>query len=156
MAGYSYPTLYHYFEDVNTLLACTKAEMMRTLVARIQTQLPEKAGTAQDIKRLFYAYVSYYFEYPSVFRFFYFHPQSDPHLVPELAGEEPDFDSLRINTFAGLSGGGAVPPQKLEVLGRTFIYAVHGMLTLHFSGHYQMNEQEVYKALEDMVDHLLA
>lgn len=155
IAGYSYATLYNYFEDLNELLWEVKQVMISDLVVLIQQKIQHISLDKEGIKRLFRVYCSFYFENPHVFKFFYFHKLSQPSKNPEDKGMAPDFDRMMKETFKGFVTEGKLREMDLEVVGKICIYAIHGMLVLLFSGNGDLTEENVHKEVDKMIDYLL-
>ena len=154
-AGYSYATLYNYFADLSNLLWEVRVIMINDLVESIQKKMQHSSYDIEGIKRLFKIYIAYYYENPNVFKFFYFHQQSKPSKRPGGTETEPNFDEMWKGTFKDLVLDGKLQEKDIEVVAKTIIYAMHGMLTLSFSNNGDLTEENVYKDLEKIVDYLL-
>ncbi|MFZ5967247.1 MAG: TetR/AcrR family transcriptional regulator [Bacillota bacterium] len=153
IAGYSYATIYNYFADLNDLLWDVKSVMINELVEVIQKRMHPVSYDIDGIKRLFRIYVAYYFENPNVFKFFYFHQVSKPNKKTENI--EPNFEEMWKETFKGFVLEGKLQEKNIEIVAKTFIYAIHGMIALSFSNNGDLTEENVYKDLEKIVDYLL-
>lgn len=155
VAGYSYATLYNYFEDINDLLGAVKQAMIKDLVEWIHKRVSTVSLDMDGLKRLFRVYMEYYFENPNVFKFFYFYRLVQPSIRSEEAETEPDFDGMMRETFKGFVSAGKLKEGDIEAVGKTCIYAVHGMLTLYFSGNGNLTEELVFKELDKILDYLI-
>jgi AcrR family transcriptional regulator len=156
MAGYSYPTLYNYFEDLNELLWEAKGFMINDLVEIIKKKTVEPISGTEGLKMLFKAYIAYYLDNPNIFKFFYFYQLHTPGKKLEDAIGEPDYNSLWGETFKYFVLEGKLKEKDIEVVAKIFIYAMQGMLTLYFSNNGDLNEEvNMYKDLETMVDYLM-
>lgn len=108
-------------------------------------------GTKKDIdgiKKDFRVYVEYFFENPNVFKFFYFHHLYRPVGETGDTQEEPDFDAMWEETFREFVQSGKLRGSDIEVLAKTLIYTIHGLVTLCFSGNGNLTEEKVYKDLD--------
>ena len=156
ITGYSYATLYNYFADLNELLWDVKHHMIKhDLVESISRKLPKKLLDFKDIKKLFKVYVEYYLENPNVFKFFYFYQLSRPENKDKDFESEPDFNAMQKQTFQSFVADGTLHEKDVEVVGKIFIYAMHGMLMLYFSNQDNLTEHDIYDDLDKMVDYLL-
>ncbi len=157
MAGYSYPSLYSYFEDLNELLWEVKSFMILSMVEALQKTEVLPVDDIGGIKAVFKAHIAYFLEHPNIFRFFYFHRFQKPGRVHEDALKEPDYGAMWNETFKELVLSGQMKAQDIEVVAKSIIYAIQGMLTLHFSNNGDLhNEGNVYRDLDKIVDYLLA
>lgn len=153
-AGYSYPTLYNYFEDLNELLWETRQYMIRELVGILQQKMQASIQDAEDLKKMFRTYVEYYVESPNVFRFFYFHYLQKPN--KQTQDDEPDFSAMWGESFKSFVISGRLNEKDIEAVAKTSIYVIHGMLTLHFSNNGDLSvNANLYRDLEKIVDFLL-
>lgn len=155
IAGYSYATLYNYFRDLNELLWEVRKTMVMDLAVSLQEKLSDVVMDEEGIKMVFRAYLTYYFENARIFRFFYFHKLVKPQKGTTEREEGTEFDAMMRATFSRLVYEGKLKESEIDVVGRTCIYAVHGMLTLYFSDHGERTKEEIYQELDEMVDHLL-
>lgn len=154
-AGYSYATLYNYFRDLNELLWEVRKTMVMDLAVSLQEKLSDVVMDEEGIKKVFRAYLTYYFENPHIFKFFYFQKIVRPETVQEEDALGPGFDAMTIGTFSRLVQEGRLRESDVIMVGRTLVYAVHGMLTLYFSDQGERTREEIYRELDGMVDLLL-
>lgn len=152
-AGYSFATLYKYFADLNELLWDAKQEMILDLVEIMQKNIRDYSLDRKGLKDTFSAYIGYYLENPKVFQFFYFHKLDQPEGRDTEPG--PDFDKMAAGTFQDLVREGKLKESEAAVVARTCIYAIHGLLTLFFSGNGNLTEEVIFEELNAIIDYLL-
>ncbi|MCX7745352.1 MAG: TetR/AcrR family transcriptional regulator [Clostridia bacterium] len=155
IAGYSYATIYNYFEDINELLWDVKIVMIKDLIGYIQKKMQGSVYDMNGMKELFRIYTAYYFKNPHVFKFFYFYPLSRPDKKHHEAEIEPNYNDMWQETFKGFVQEGILDEKNIEVVAKILIYAVHGILTLSFSNNGDLTEENVYKDVEKTVDYVL-
>lgn len=129
-AGYSYATLYNHFGGMEELLLQTKISMMNDFFAFVKEKLPNGVSGIEDIKILNRLHLSYYFENPNIFEFFYQY-QIRPQKIdlPILL----EFSSTWRGIFERLAKRQIIPANKVDLISKTLIYSIHGILTLCFS-----------------------
>jgi len=152
MAGYTYPTLYHYFADLNALLWETKESMILELLETLGGEMQTTKHGIDAFKEGCRTYIAYYFRNPNVFRFFYFHSLSRP---VDGGAAEPDYGTMWDDAFRELVVAGKLRAEEVEAVAKTIIYAIHGMITLSFSNNGDLTEANVYRDLEQIIDYLL-
>jgi len=153
-AGYTYPTLYNYFEDLNELLWETRRFMIRELADTMRQTMCDPIHSVEDIKKVFQVYMEYYLENPHVFEFFYLRRLREPSKKSDEAG--PDFGAMWNETFSSFILSGRLRETDIEAVAKICIYAMHGMLTLNFSNNGDLHEKaNLYRDLDKMVDYLL-
>ncbi len=69
--------------------------------------------------------------------------------------EVPDFDAIWKETFKGLILEGKMLEKDIEVVAKTFIYAIHGLIMLCFSSNGDLTEEKVYEELDEIVDYIM-
>lgn len=155
IAGYSYATIYNYFSDLNGLLWETKLLMINDLIVAVNSKINIKKYNVDGIKKTFKSYISYYFENPNIFKFFYLHQLVEPEEKFNGIEAQPDFDQMWKITFKEFLDKGIINFKDLEVISKIFIYSMHGMLTLSFAYYMELSKENIYRDIDLMVDYLL-
>lgn len=151
---YSYPAMYHYFEDLDHLFALAKARLIRQTVDDLLTRLQREKIEMDDLYGVFKIYTLYYFEHPNLFRFF--NHKSIPRKYQTILDENaPDFDSLWQSSFAKQVELGRLKIEDVEILAKTIIYAIHGMINLALSNNGDLSEETIVDQLVAILDYLL-
>lgn len=151
LAGYSFTTIYNYFTDISALLQEVKTVMIRDAMIHTQGKMPDKIYDLDDIKKTNRTYAEYYFERPHVFRFFYSYRLNPISTSPV---ELPDFEKLWQETYRGFVLSGAIKEADVQVISKTIIYTLHGLLALYFSDN-GLTKEVFFKDLDKITDHLL-
>jgi len=131
-AGYSYATLYNYFEDLNSLLWHTKLSLINDVFAWMKEAVADVPRDIAGLKKTYEIYMSYYFDHPNAFKFFYNHRIAAPDL--QSSPYEVDFDKAMRETFKSIVLSCKLRDEDVPLAYRLFVYVVHGLLMLHFSG----------------------
>lgn len=155
IAGYSYATIYNYFEDLNQMMREVKGIMIVELFEALQKKMHRTAYDVEELKKGLRIYVEYYFQNPNIFKFFYFYSFGKPTGSTEEADYGIDYGSMWREAFKGLVQEGKMMEQDIEVVAKTLIYAMHGLITLCFSGNGDLTEEKVYEELDRIVDYIL-
>jgi len=155
-AGYSYPTLYNYFQDLNELLWETKGYMTLDLVEVLRNGVQYPLKDLAEVKGAFKAYIQYYLDHPNVFKFFYLYPLKRPEGIAEDAPMEPDFSAMWQESFQVFVRSGRLEQKDIEAAAKALIYAIHGMLTLSYSNNGDLSDaKNLFRDLDQIVDYLL-
>lgn len=160
LTGYSYPIMYHYFKDLNALLWTLRLEMIGDMVMDLKKAMPpptgaHKAALISQIKEIFHLYAQYFFKHPTVFRFFYFHNFSKPEDDQEYTLLEASFTEGWFETFGGLVKLGVLSAEAVEIVAKTIIYSLEGMIMLSLSKNGSLTENDVYEELNQLISYLL-
>lgn len=153
-AAYSYATLYNHFENLNELLWHTRNALMEDIGAYIHEHYPADVGGAAGIRELFRTYIDFFLLYPNAFKFFYFYDLEEPQADFVSRARELDFDRAFGEAFREFAVSGAYTPDELEAIGKTILFAVHGLLMIYISGKDEMSREDLYRTLDTMVANL--
>ena len=151
LTGYTYPILYHYFKDLNSLLWTLRLEMIEDMISFLQYLPDGDISPIEEIKQIFKMYTAYFFDHPNVFRFFYFYAFKQP-------AEDEDYDQLELRfqtmwqgTFARLLEDGIVDAADIEMTAKTIIYSIQGMIMLSLSANGSLGRTEVELELDKLI-----
>ncbi len=149
-AGYSYATLYNYFEDLNSLLWHTKLSLVNDVFSWMKEAVTDVPKDIAGLKKTYEIYMSYYFDHPNAFRFFYNHSITAPGL--QRSPYEVDFDKAMRDTFKFIVLSCKLREEDVPLAYRLFVYVVHGLLMLHFSGNTDSNLETAVGEMGMMID----
>lgn len=152
IAGYSYATIYHYFDDLGDLLLAAKESLMQdvALFMNADTDNIEAVHDVNDVKRLNRAYAQYYLDHPHVFRFFYFYRTNEETSL----AVECDFRTVWHETYKTFVKNGTINESDVEALAKSIIYTLHGMLALYFSDN-GLTKESIFRDLDSITEFLL-
>jgi AcrR family transcriptional regulator len=153
-AGYSYATLYHYFEDMKDLMfECVKdfQEECAGFVGQRTAGIPDGSAKIRAVCR---SYVQYFVQYPSVFELFF------TESAPEISrhGATPGLihgflNRLCADSWASLAGAVTAPEvrQKKALLN----YMLNGLLLMHVNRRLVLEYGEFMALVDDQLDAVL-
>lgn len=150
--GYTFPTLYHHFKDVNNLMWYARNYLISDMVS-VLSVFSSQQKNIQGIKKAFSVYMDYYLDFPNVFRFFYYYQhQPDPK---DTTSQEIGFSELWFDSLGFLIDEGRLSPEDVGIIAKTIIYSIHGMISLYLSGSGEMDRDNLNKELDAVIDILL-
>lgn len=152
LAGYSYTTIYNYFDDLNALLLEVKASMIRDVITYMGSAESEDICGIEGIEKLNRKYAEYYLEHPHVFRFFYSYRLTNGQQAPPEQSNKYAFDWQ--NTYKGFVINGTIKESDVEIVAKTIIYALHGLLALYFSDN-GLTLEALYNELDRVTEYIL-
>lgn len=145
-SGYSYATIYNYYQDLNALLWDAKIALIGEL--RDFMKSTQQSFSVPDLKETFRVYVSYFVENPNIFRFLYLCPiNGEQDNQTEMAS---CFDSISLETQADIA---ETSIKSAQTVAKTCVYAVHGMLLLYFSAN-GMTKESLYSDLSEFLEYM--
>ena len=154
-AGYTYPILYHYFKDLDSLLWNLRLEMIEDMISELPKPSLKNIDPVSDLKRVLKTYAEYYFYHPNVFRFFYFYPFKKPENDDGYDKLEQRFQGMWQQSFVRLVQEGYMKQEEIATVAKTIIYTIQGMILLSLSANGSLTEKEVYKELDLIIDYII-
>ena len=152
--GYSYTNLYYYFKDLNALFWALRLDMIEDMITELTDASLPREDPVEQILSPFFSYTDYFFNHPNVFRFFYFYPFEQPEGDDSYQKLEQRFQGIWQTSFSRLIQEGIVQPGDIEVVAKTIIYALQGMILLSFSSNGLTKKEDIKDELEKLVNYL--
>lgn len=153
--GYSYTNLYYYFKDVNALLWALRLDMIEDMITELTSLSFKKDDPVEEILDVFFCYTDYFFKHPNVFRFFYFYPFVQPEGDHSYQKLEQRFQTMWQTSFIRLIQENILQAEDIEVVAKTIIYALQGMIMLSFSSNGSTQKEDIKEELIKLVNYLL-
>lgn len=154
-AGYSFATIYNHFKSLDELLWYTRDLMILDIFEYIQTENQEKVKNTEDVKKLFRSFMGYFVKNPHIYRFFYFHHLKKEDKPQQPLESGPQFEEQYAETFEFLLKSGKYTVGEVNLIIKTLIYALYGLLTFHFSDYEELTVEAAYQEFDSVIEHLL-
>jgi AcrR family transcriptional regulator len=154
ITGYSYTNLYYYFKDVNALLWTLRLDMIEDMITELSSISFTKDDPVEEILGAFFCYTDYFYKYPNVFRFFYFYPFAQPEGDVSYQKLEQKFHGMWQTSFFRLIQEGIIQNEDIEVVAKTIIYSLQGMIMLSFSSNGSTKQEDIKEELVKLINYL--
>jgi AcrR family transcriptional regulator len=154
ITGYSHTNLYYYFRDLNALLWTLRLDMINDMIEELTTSISSQDDVMNDILNKFYSYIDYFFDHPNIFRFFYFYPFIQPEEDESYQNLDQKFNGIWQHAFVRLIQEDIISANSLEIVAKTIIYAMQGMIMLSFSSGGSSTKKEIKNELERLIKYL--
>lgn len=155
VTGYSYTNLYYYFKDLNALLWALRFDMIEDMIAKLTSISYAKEDPVEEVLCAFSSYTDYFFEHPNVFRFFYFYPFVQPEGDDKYRKLEERFSGMWQTSFFRLVQEGLIKTNNIEIVAKTIIYALQGMIMLSLSSNGTLSQEDIKTELTKLINYLL-
>jgi AcrR family transcriptional regulator len=153
--GFSYTNIYYYFKDLNTLFWELRMDMIEDMINELTLVPSGNSSPTNELIEVLNTYISYYFRYPNVFRFFYFKDFVQPQSDQSYAELETRFSEMWQSSFYRLLQENIIMPDDIEIVGKTIIYSLQGMIMLSFSSNGSMSKKDIENELVQLIHYLL-
>lgn len=154
VTGYSHTNLYYYFKDLNALLWTLRFDMIEDMITELTSISFNKHDPVEEILDAFFCYTDYFFKHPNVFRFLYFYPFTEPEGDDSYQKLEQRFHGIWQQSFIRLIQEGIILTEDIEVVAKTIIYALQGMIMLSFSSNGAAQKEDIKDELKKLVNYL--
>lgn len=155
VTGYSYTNLYYYFKDLNTLLWVLRLDMIEDMITELTSVTFTRDDPVEEILDVFCCYTDYFFKNPNAFRFFYFYTFVQPEEDNSFQKLEERFSAMWQTSFSRLVQLGIVGSNEIEVVAKTIIYALQGMIMLSFSSNGTAKQEDINEELAKLLNFLI-
>lgn len=149
-AGYSYATLYNYFDNLDHLLWYVVIDVFEEL----SVVLKEKAFCINDRKQKLtaaaIAYIDYFLDHPNAFDLIFLSPPGQP---PQDVMEKLEHTSIK-EVVSDIIMEAADDERKAQGIGDLLTAALHGYLLFTFSSN-QYTKDELHQLIKQNIDLLL-
>ena len=151
ITGYSYATIYHYFQDLNALLLETKLMMIRDMVATGSTQTVRLEDPLEQKKQQAKLMAGFFIENPNIFDFFYQYKMDESNAASMRSLE---LEKAYYDDFMPFVECGAIREADIPAISRAITYTVFGSITIYLSNN-GLTKEEVFKDIDNTIDLLL-
>lgn len=156
-AGYSYATLYNYFNDIKDLIFECVLDFQDEATVFIQNQLNDNLQPGKErIKAITNAYINYFLEYPGIFELFYIEKMSN------LAGKKPMaeliysfLNRLCEEDWQVCLSEKQYKKSKIEIKKQQLNYIVIGMLLTFLHRHIPVTYNEFIQVRDEQINKII-
>lgn len=155
IAGYSYATIYNYFDDLNTLLWYTVPDYLDEVNNLINQSYIPDSSSIQIIKSGYIAFTKYFLQNPNIYRFLYLTELTEP--PDEVAAKiaRPALSENRDKVLNRCAEEGFIDKKDVPVIGDLLTATVHGLIFLYFTGKMDVSEQELLDKITTGIEYIL-
>jgi AcrR family transcriptional regulator len=152
-AGYSYATLYNYFNDINDLVFECVNDFQEECLQFVTEKAGDKSQGIDKLRAKVLAYVRYFVEYPGIFEIFYLARGGDfgnKKSIIEVIGRS--LDNVCQEEWDYLKEQKIYSPEQIERLKAQLRYSVIGLLLLYLNRLTPANYKEFMEEANAMID----
>ncbi len=132
----------------------TNLYMIEDVITELTSVSFTREDPVEEILGAFFCYTDYFFRHPNVFRFFYFYPFIQLEGDDSYQKLEQQFQGIWQTSFFRLVQEGIIHIDNIEVVAKTIIYALQGMIMLSFSSNGVAKQADIKNELVKLVNYL--
>lgn len=154
-AGYSYATIYNYFNDLNTLLIYCVLDFLEDCYRYMMNYKIEDKDCKQQISTYVSAYLRYFAENPDMFQLVFLEDLGE--IPEELMGNthQPSVGKLLRETLMECADKGLIVEGDIELLQNMIGSSVHGKLLFFLKGRNTEGLDDMILAVQEEVEFLM-
>lgn len=154
-AGYSYATIYNYFNNLDHLLWHVGMDFIQDIIKIYEDCATKEQYTLEDVNLFLRKYIDYYLSKPNVFKFFFFYQTKASYNTLNEEITRPSLEKIQISILENLAEQNIIKHEKVEIISSLIMNAVHGILLMYFSKKRKITEHEIHNKTEEMIQFLL-
>lgn len=158
-AGYSYATIYNYFNDAEELMWSIGLKVLEELAQILEEyyhEIRQNKNCSELLKLTYIKYIDYYLENENIYQFIFFE-ELDISVFNTLF-EKPEtvlFD-LQQEIMQRCVEKGLIVKSKKKIAGELLTNSINGLLSLYFSGKENINREGLYSRTNKYIDYILS
>lgn len=155
LAGYSYATIYNYFQDINHLLWHCVPEYFARLSSLVQPDVLPGPSGAKKLRQACRAYANFFVTHPFSFQFMF---MADLGKAPQEISDalaEPLFLGALNSILEQCVAEGVIREEDMQSLGVLIGFTVNGALLFHVSKRMESSPEEFLNQLDLALDPIL-
>lgn len=150
-SGCSLRSLYNKFDNLQAVYHAVMDEITIDIRDFIQAALPEIPLNNDQLFNAYSAFIQYLLEHPNHFHFLYLYKHD------RIEGQEPlfasnDFQDQLRQSFTYLVDEYGLSYEEVALLNQRILYGIFGLLTLYFTGNFNLTREMVIPAFKDFYD----
>lgn len=150
LSGYSYGSIYNYYNDLDELLFHVKNSMIQDMIISM-SNTESVPRSIEDIQVINWTFAQYFMENPHIYEFFYNYPIKTDGPTPT---EENSFNENKLLAYQHFVETEIIKKEDLETVYLTILSSLYGLLNLYFSSS-GITEKYVHDGLNKIIEFTL-
>ena len=150
LSGYSYGSIYNYYNDLDELMFKVKNSMILDMMNTMHRSeiIPP---TLEDIQLINQEFANFFMDNPNIYEFFYnFHIKTKG----KTPIDDISFNEARLHAYQGFVDKGIIAKDDLEAVFWTILCSLYGLLNLYFSSN-GITKEGVHDGLNKIIEFTL-
>ncbi len=158
-AGYSYATIYNYFNNFDELLWAVGIKVVHNLSDVLEKHYEtkkEKLKGVQLLNSVYNKYIDFFLENEKLYHFIFFKNIKTSDLKDIKTESPPNLFNLQQNIMQTFVSEGLIKEKNKEITGELLTNSINGLLSLYFSGKEGLSKKELHLKAEEYVEYLIS
>lgn len=158
-AGYSYATIYNYFNNVEELMWSIGLKVLEELAQILEDyyhEIRQNKKCSKLLKLTYIKYIDFYLENENIYQFIFFEQLDITDFNFQIDKPEPILFDLQQKIMQQCVEEDLINVNKKRIAGELLTNSINGLLSLYFSGKENINKDELYSRTKKYIDYILS
>ncbi|MCF8001497.1 MAG: TetR/AcrR family transcriptional regulator [Halanaerobiales bacterium] len=158
-AGYSYGTIYNYFNDVEELMWSIGLKVLKELnriLEEYYNKIKQDKKCSELLRLTYIKYIDYYLENENIYQFIFFEQLDVTNYNTQVGKPEPMLFDLQQEIMQNCVEEGLITKNEKKISGELLTNSINGLLSLYFSGKENINKDDLYSRTKKYIEYILS
>ena len=158
-AGYSYATIYNYFNNAEELMWSIGLKVLNELAQILKEyyyDIKQNKKCSELLRLTYIKYIDYYLENENIYQFIFFEQLDVTDFNSQVEKPEPMLFNLQQEIMQKCVDEGLITENKKKISGELLTNSINGLLSLYFSGKENLNKDDLYSKTKKYIDYILS
>lgn len=152
LAGYSYATIYNYFEDLKELLAYCAMDYLKLISEEIMSLDVKDLDCLETIQKYNEVYFKFFSNKPQLFQLIFLEDIGDYPIKLMEEAKEPKAGYIMLKHLETCAANGLINKKNIETIHRLNTSSIHGKLLFYIKNRDNTPVEEIIKDMNDEVE----
>jgi hypothetical protein len=158
-AGYSYATIYNYFNNFDELLWAVGVKVLNNLSDMLEEHYKNEKEKLKGVKLLnsvYKKYIDFFLENENLYHFIFFKNIKTIDLRDIKKDPPPNLFNLQQTIMQTFVSEGLIKEKNKKITGELLTNSINGLLSLYFSGKEGLSKRELHLKAKQYVEYLIS
>ena len=158
-AGYSYATIYNYFNNAEELMWSIGLKVLNDLAQILEEyyhDIKQNKKCSELLRLTYIKYIDYYLENENIYQFIFFEQLDITDFNSQVEKPEPMLFNLQQEIMQKCVDEDLITENKKKISGELLTNSINGLLSLYFSGKENLNKDDLYSKTKKYIDYILS
>ena len=158
-AGYSYATIYNYFNNSDELMWAIGLKVLENLAQLLHQHYEEIKNSVDNrklIKSVYREYIDYFLENESLYHFIFLKNINVVAIRKDEQNHPPILYNLQQEIMENFVKKGIIKREEAIIAGDLLTNSINGLLSLYFSGKENISKKNLYQKANQYIDYIIS
>ncbi len=158
-AGYSYATIYNYFDNAEELMWSIGFKVLNELAQILEeyyNEIKQNKNCSELLRLTYIKYIDYYLENENIYQFIFYEQLDISDSNIQIEKPEPILFNLQQEIMQRCVEEGLIDNNKKRISGELLTNSINGLLSIYFSRKDELSKNDLYLRTEKYIDYILS